>query len=63
MITFLKTILDINKLTKDIKSLSDEVSKLYLKINIDYAETDKRLEKLKMLLQTWGLIIVKLKKT
>ncbi len=51
MITFLKTILDINKLTKDIKSLSDEVSKLYLKINIDYAETDKRLEKLKMLLE------------
>ena len=51
MITFLKTILDINKLTKDIKSLSDEISKLYLKINIDYAETDKRLEKLKMLLE------------
>lgn len=51
MITFLKTILGINKLTKDIKSCSEEISKLYLKINIDYAETDKRLEKLKMILK------------
>ena len=41
MITFLKTILGINKLTRDIKSCSEEVSKLYLKMNIDYAETNK----------------------
>ncbi len=51
MITFLKTILGINKLTKDIKSCSEEVSKLYLKMNIDYAETNKRLEKIKMILE------------
>ncbi len=48
MITFLKTILGINKLTRDIKSCSEEVSKLYLKMNIDYAETNKELEKIKM---------------
>tara|TARA_R100001079_G_scaffold98238_1_gene62001 strand:- start:308 stop:490 length:183 start_codon:yes stop_codon:yes gene_type:complete len=48
MITFLKTILGINKLTKDIKSCSEEVSKLYLRMNIDYAETNKELEKIKM---------------
>jgi hypothetical protein len=51
MITFLKTILGINKLTRDIKSCSEEVSKLYLKMNIDYAETNKRLEKIKMILE------------
>ncbi len=51
MITFLKTILGINKLTRDIKSCSEEVSKLYLKMNIDYAETNKRLEKIKMILK------------
>ena len=51
MITFLKTILGINKLTKDIKSCSEELSKLYLKMNIDYAETNKRLEKIKMILK------------
>ena len=51
MITFLKTILGINKLTKDIKSCSEEISKLYLKMNIDYAETNKRLEKIKMILK------------
>jgi len=51
MITFLKTILGINKLTKDIKSCSEEISKLYLKMNIDYAETNKRLEKIKMILE------------
>ena len=51
MITFLKTILGINKLTRDIKSCSEELSKLYLKMNIDYAETNKRLEKIKMILK------------
>ena len=51
MITFLKTILGINKLTKDIKSCSEEISKLYLKMNIDYAETNKKLEKIKMILE------------
>ena len=51
MITFLKTILGINKLTRDIKSCSEEISKLYLKMNIDYAETNKRLEKIKMILK------------
>ena len=51
MITFLKTILGINKLTRDIKSCSEEVSKLYLKMNIDYAETNKKLEKIKMILK------------
>ena len=51
MITFLKTILGINKLTKDIKSCSEEVSKLYLRMNMDYAETNKRLEKIKMILK------------
>ena len=51
MITFLKTILGINKLTRDIKTCSEELSKLYLKMNIDYAETNKRLEKIKMILK------------
>ena len=51
MITFLKTILGINKLTRDIKSCSEEISKLYLKMNIDYAETNKKLEKIKMILE------------
>jgi len=51
MITFLKTILGINKLTRDIKSCSEELSKLYLKMNIDYAETNKRLEKIKITLK------------
>ena len=51
MITFLKTILGINKLTRDIKSCSEEVSKLYLKMNIDYAETNKELEKIKIKLK------------
>ena len=51
MITFLKTILGINKLTRDIKTCSEELSKLYLKMNIDYAETNKRLEKIKMILE------------
>ena len=51
MITFLKTILCINKLTRDIKSCSEEVSKLYLKMNIDYAETNKELEKIKIKLK------------
>ena len=52
MITFLKTILGINKLTRDIKSCSEEVSKLFLKMNIDYAETNTKLEKIKMILET-----------
>ena len=51
MITFLKTILGKNKLTRDIKSCSEEVSKLYLKMNIDYAETNKELEKIKIKLK------------
>ena len=51
MITFLKTILGINKLTRDIKSCSEEVSKLYLKMNIDYAETNNELEKIKIKLK------------
>ena len=51
MITFLKTILGINKLTRDIKSCSEELSKLYLKMNIDYAETNTKLEKIKMILK------------
>ena len=52
MITFLKTLLGINKLTRDIKSCSEEVSKLFLKMNIDYAETNTKLEKIKMILET-----------
>ena len=52
MITFLKTILGINKLTKDIKSCSEEISNLFLKMNIDYAETNTKLEKIKMILET-----------
>ena len=52
MITFLKTILGINKLTKDIKSCSEEIYNLFLKMNIDYAETNKKLEKIKMILET-----------
>ena len=52
MITFLKTILGINKLTKDIKSCSEEISNLFLKMNIGYAETNTKLEKIKMILET-----------